>query len=78
MNRAESPLFTGSIPSHWRKYKVHAATSLAQFVPNFAQRLKQLETVGSAPAFESATVNLGLLFFPGEPLRTAYGSVMAS
>jgi dynein heavy chain 1, cytosolic len=58
---------TGTIPSHWRKYKVPKATSVAEWIPNFSRRLGQLARVaerGAAAPLSDVEVWLGGLFFP--------------
>jgi dynein heavy chain 1 len=60
-------LSTGTIPNHWRKYKVPKATSVAEWIPNFARRLSQLARVaerGAAAPLGDVAVWLGGLFFP--------------
>ena len=46
-----------TIPDHWRKYKVHKAMSVSEWIPNLSRRLR----IGRLEQFE---VWLGGLFFP--------------
>jgi dynein heavy chain 1 len=58
---------TGTIPTHWRKYKVPRSTSVAEWIPNLARRLGQLARVaerGAAAPLGDFEVWLGGLFFP--------------
>ncbi|KAH9824443.1 dynein heavy chain and region D6 of dynein motor-domain-containing protein [Melampsora americana] len=56
-------LTTGSIPSHWKKYKVNPSMSLSQWISNFSNRIQQLTRLVTSNDLTSLT-NLGLLFFP--------------
>ncbi|EGG11538.1 uncharacterized protein MELLADRAFT_46877 [Melampsora larici-populina 98AG31] len=56
-------LTTGSIPSHWKKYKVNPSMSLSQWISNFSNRIQQLTRLATSNDLTSLT-NLGLLFFP--------------
>jgi dynein heavy chain 1, cytosolic len=61
-----SALTKGTIPTHWRKYKVPKAASVAEWIPNFARRLGQLARVAEqgGAALGDFEVWLGGLFFP--------------
>ncbi|CAH7685017.1 dynein heavy chain, N-terminal region 1-domain-containing protein [Phakopsora pachyrhizi] len=53
----------GSIPAHWKIYKVNPSMSLAQWLSNFVNRTQQLSRISETNCFNKVT-NLGLLFFP--------------
>jgi len=55
---------TGTIPDHWRKYKVHKAMSVSEWIPNFARRLAQLDHISGLRDLNNIEVWLGGLFFP--------------
>jgi dynein heavy chain 1, cytosolic len=54
----------GTIPTNWKRYKVPKAMAVAGWIPNFSQRLAQLEKVAQLGSFSGLTVWLGGLFFP--------------
>ena len=54
----------GTIPDHWRKYKVHKAMSVSEWIPNFARRLAQLDHISGLNNLNNIEVWLGGLFFP--------------
>ena len=54
---------SGSLPTHWRNFKVPKGTAVGQFIVNFAARLVQLETIASAPDVQRG-IWLGGLFQP--------------
>jgi len=55
---------TGTIPDHWRKYKVHKAMSVSEWIPNFARRLAQLDHISGLDNLNNIEVWLGGLFYP--------------
>lgn len=55
---------TGTIPDHWRKYKVHKAMSVSEWIPNFARRLAQLDHISGLGDLNNIEVWLGGLFYP--------------
>ncbi|KAG9023665.1 hypothetical protein FRB95_012647 [Tulasnella sp. JGI-2019a] len=59
-----SSLAKGTIPQHWNQYKVNRGMSVAQWLPNFALRLGQLERVSQLMSLDGVEVWLGGLFFP--------------
>jgi dynein heavy chain 1, cytosolic len=54
----------GTIPTNWNKYKVPKAMAISGWIPNFSQRLAQLEKVAQLGSFTGLSVWLGGLFFP--------------
>ena len=54
----------GTIPDHWRKYKVHKAMSVSEWIPNFARRLAQLDHIFGLDNLNNIEVWLGGLFYP--------------
>ncbi|KDQ54817.1 hypothetical protein JAAARDRAFT_37924 [Jaapia argillacea MUCL 33604] len=59
-----SSLTKGTIPPHWRRYNVHKAMSVAEWIPNLSRRLAQLDTVAGLDSLNDIEVWLGGLFFP--------------
>lgn len=59
-----SQLAKGTIPTNWKQYKVPKAMAVAGWIPNFSQRLAQLEKVAQLSSFSGLSVWLGGLFFP--------------
>ncbi|KZV92126.1 dynein heavy chain protein 1 [Exidia glandulosa HHB12029] len=59
-----SELTKETIPTHWRKYKVRRVMAVSEWIPNFAQRLEQLEGISQLQSFAGIQVWLGRLFFP--------------
>jgi len=59
-----SALTKGTIPDHWRKYKVQKSMSVSEWIPNFARRLAQLDHVSGLDNLNSVEVWLGGLFHP--------------
>merc|ERR1719158_181676 len=63
-------LIRGIIPESWARYKVPQSCSVASWIADFSQRVKQLQKVsssvagGSAAALKSVTVWMGGLFNP--------------
>lgn len=54
----------GTIPDHWRKYKVHKAMSVSEWIPNLARRLAQLDHISGLDNLNNIEVWLGGLFYP--------------
>lgn len=52
------------MPAHWRKYKVRRVMAVSEWIPNFARRLAQLESISQLQSFSGIQVWLGGLFFP--------------
>ncbi|KAG2160116.1 dynein heavy chain and region D6 of dynein motor-domain-containing protein [Suillus bovinus] len=60
-----SSLTKGTIPSHWRRYKVPKAMSVSEWIPDLARRLSQLDSITSVQQnLSNVEVWLGGLFFP--------------
>ncbi|KAF9072690.1 dynein [Rhodocollybia butyracea] len=59
-----SSLTKGTIPNHWRLYKVPKAMAVSGWIANFAKRLIQLDTVAGVDNLSNIEVWLGGLFFP--------------
>ena len=64
------------IPSGWRKYKVPARFSLAEWLADFHVRLQQLQSLASMASYDGAEIRLGCLFYP-EAFITASRQVAA-
>lgn len=58
------PLWTGTIPTHWRRYKIKKDTSISEWIPNLARRLAQLHDIAGLNNLNNVEVWLGGLFFP--------------
>ena len=56
--------YTGTIPDHWRKYKVHKVMSVSEWIPNFSRRLAQLDYISGLSDLSNIEVWLGGLFYP--------------
>jgi dynein heavy chain 1 len=54
----------GTIPDHWRRYKVNKSMAVSAWVANFARRLAQLGNIASLDNLNNTEVWLGGLFFP--------------
>ncbi|KAF9569823.1 dynein heavy chain protein 1 [Agrocybe pediades] len=59
-----SALTKGSIPDHWRRYKVHKAMAVSGWIANLSSRLAQLDRIAGQDNLNSMEVWLGGLFFP--------------
>ncbi|KIL70572.1 hypothetical protein M378DRAFT_94916 [Amanita muscaria Koide BX008] len=59
-----SALTKGTIPNHWRRYKVPKAMAVAEWIANLARRLAQLDTIAGLENLSNVEVWLGGLFFP--------------
>ncbi|TDL28876.1 dynein heavy chain protein 1 [Rickenella mellea] len=59
-----SQLIKGTIPTHWRRYKVTKAMALSEWVVDLARRLEQLDKIASLDNLNHVEVWLGGLFFP--------------
>ncbi|WWC73019.1 uncharacterized protein I206_106984 [Kwoniella pini CBS 10737] len=53
----------GTIPSHWKKFKMPRGASVATYISNLGERLKQLESLATRPQMEQG-IWLGGLFQP--------------
>jgi len=59
-----SSLTKGTIPTHWRRYKVNKSMSVSEWIPNLARRLVQLNEIAGLDNLGNVEVWLGGLFFP--------------
>ncbi|KAI6162009.1 dynein heavy chain protein 1 [Pisolithus thermaeus] len=60
-----SSLTKGTIPTHWKRYKVPKAMSVSEWIPDLARRLAQLDGITSMQqSLSDVEVWLGGLFFP--------------
>jgi len=59
-----SSLTKGTIPDHWRRYKVKKTISVSEWIPDFARRLAQLDSLAEVDNLANVEVWLGGLFFP--------------
>ncbi|RDB29164.1 Cytoplasmic dynein 1 heavy chain 1 [Hypsizygus marmoreus] len=59
-----SSLTKGTIPTDWRRYKVHKAMAVSGWIADFARRLAQLDGIASMDNLNNVEVWLGGLFFP--------------
>ncbi|KAH9043831.1 dynein heavy chain protein 1 [Lactarius pseudohatsudake] len=59
-----SSLTKGTIPDHWRRYKVKKTMSVTEWIPDFARRLDQLDSLAEVDNLANIEVWLGGLFFP--------------
>jgi len=59
-----SALTKGTIPDHWRRYKVKKAMGVSEWISNLARRLAQLDNIASLDNLVNVEVWLGGLFFP--------------
>ncbi|KAF8592026.1 dynein heavy chain protein 1 [Ramaria rubella] len=59
-----SHLTKGTIPDHWRRYKVTRTTAVSQWIPNLGRRLAQLERIAQLDSLGDVEVWLGGLFYP--------------
>lgn len=60
----DSCFIAGTIPNHWRIYKVPKAMAVSGWVANFAKRLAQLDNIAGVDNLNNVEVWLGGLFFP--------------
>jgi dynein heavy chain 1, cytosolic len=56
--------FSGTIPTHWRRYKVTKTMAVNEWIPNLARRLAQLNDIAGLDNLTNVEVWLGGLFFP--------------
>jgi dynein heavy chain 1 len=54
----------GTIPNHWRRYKVNKLMAVAGWVSDLSRRLAQLDGIASLDNLNDVEVWLGGLFFP--------------
>ncbi|KAH9486661.1 Cytoplasmic dynein 1 heavy chain 1 [Psilocybe cubensis] len=59
-----SSLTKGSIPEHWRRYKVNKSMAVSAWIADFARRLAQLDNIATLDNLSNTEVWLGGLFFP--------------
>ncbi|KAF8634008.1 hypothetical protein AX15_001182 [Amanita polypyramis BW_CC] len=59
-----SSLTKGTIPNHWRRYKVPKVMAVSEWIANFSHRLTQLDTIAGLDSLSNLEVWLGGLFFP--------------
>ncbi|KAF8060992.1 dynein heavy chain protein 1 [Lyophyllum atratum] len=59
-----SSLTKGTIPAHWRRYKVHKAMAVSAWIADLSRRLAQLDSIASMDNLNNIEVWLGGLFFP--------------
>jgi dynein heavy chain 1, cytosolic len=59
-----SSLTKGTIPSHWRKYKVPKAMAVSGWIADLARRLNQLNSIVDMDNLSNVEVWLGGLFHP--------------
>ncbi|KAH7883931.1 dynein heavy chain and region D6 of dynein motor-domain-containing protein [Phlebopus sp. FC_14] len=61
----KSDPIVGTIPTHWRRYKVPKAMSVSEWIPDLARRLVQLDGITTMQqSLSDVEVWLGGLFFP--------------
>ena len=54
----------GTIPDHWRRYKVNHTMAVSGWIADFSRRLAQLDHIASLDNLTNVEVWLGGLFFP--------------
>ncbi|KAJ8521794.1 hypothetical protein ONZ45_g1564 [Pleurotus djamor] len=59
-----SALTKGTIPDHWRRYKVNKTMTVAGWIADFSRRLAQLDQISGLDNLNNVEVWLGGLFFP--------------
>ncbi|KAF9015424.1 dynein heavy chain [Cyathus striatus] len=59
-----SALTKGTIPDHWRRYKVDKSMAVSGWIASLARRLTQLDHIASLDGLNDVEVWLGGLFFP--------------
>ena len=59
-----SSIRAGTIPDHWRRYKVNKALAVTGWISDFARRLVQLDQIAMLDNLNNVEVWLGGLFFP--------------
>ncbi|KAH0590223.1 hypothetical protein H2248_000395 [Termitomyces sp. 'cryptogamus'] len=60
-----SSLTKGTIPTHWRRYKVHRTMAVSAWIADLSRRLVQLEEIANAAgSLHNCEVWLGGLFYP--------------
>jgi dynein heavy chain 1 len=57
-------LVPGTIPNHWRRYKVAKSMAVSGWIIDLARRLVQLDHIASLDNINNVEVWLGGLFFP--------------
>jgi len=59
-----SALTKGTIPTHWRRYKVKKSMAVSEWISDLARRLAQLNAIAELDNLNNVEVWLGHLFFP--------------
>ncbi|WWC63949.1 uncharacterized protein I303_106555 [Kwoniella dejecticola CBS 10117] len=59
-----SDLNKGTVPTHWKKFKMPKGTAVASYIANLCERLKQLEEIATSQRQGGAGIWLGGLFQP--------------
>ncbi|KAF9455575.1 dynein heavy chain and region D6 of dynein motor-domain-containing protein [Collybia nuda] len=59
-----SCLTKGTIPDHWRRYKVYKAMAVSGWIADLARRLAQLDNIAALDNLNNVEVWLGGLFYP--------------
>lgn len=59
-----SALTKGTIPDHWRRYKVNHVMAVSGWIADFGRRLAQLDHIAGLDNLNNVEVWLGGLFFP--------------
>ncbi|KAJ7275553.1 dynein heavy chain domain-containing protein [Mycena haematopus] len=59
-----SNTFVGTIPDHWRRYKVGKAMAVSGWIADLSRRLAQLDSIAGLDNLNNVEVWLGGLFFP--------------
>lgn len=54
----------GTIPDHWRRYKVNKSMAVSGWIANLGRRLAQLDNIAGLDNLSNVEVWLGGLFFP--------------
>lgn len=57
-------IYLGTIPEHWRRYKIYKTMGVAGWIVDFARRLQQLDHIAGVEYLSNVEVWLGGLFFP--------------
>jgi dynein heavy chain 1 len=57
-------MHVGTIPDHWRRYKVGKALAVSGWIADLSRRLAQLDNIAGLDNLNNVEVWLGGLFFP--------------
>ncbi|TIC37063.1 hypothetical protein E3Q09_01001 [Wallemia mellicola] len=69
LRKLMNDLTKGTVPSHWKIYRVPNSWTITQWVPDFSLRLQQIQRlVGEQNTLSQSTIWFGGLFFPGSYL----------